>query len=281
VLPALALLVVAYMATSTFVFTAIRDHRDHRLGVKMMTDDEMTQHPLFHTAYIGLGYLHNDFGIRFKDGVASARVQSEDPGTVYMSHRYETIIRRAYFSFLEAHPLEALRQYAAKAVVAVADTGPYLLLVLLTMPAMLLLDPGRGVRRLLTLLTLPALLVGYLQPMVAIPGSGYDAELFGVLGVLGILGICWVLGHVESRARQGVGLSSAFSELRAAWSTQAGQESSLGRSMRISVATITVLVIACTGGYFIRQSAFRWQGTYPSEVLRYLGSVSSDVSHDA
>jgi hypothetical protein len=277
VLPAVALLAVAYMTTSTFVFTAIREHRDQRLGVKMMTDDEMTQHPLYHTAYIGLGYLHNDYGIRFRDEVAAARVQKEAPGTPYFSHHYETVIQRAYFDFVRAHPLEVLRQYGAKAVVAVADTGPYLLLVLLTLPAMLLLGPARRETRLWSLLTIPALLVGLLQPMVAIPEGTYDGEVFGVLGVLGILGLCWVLARAEAGARERGGLSPVLTELRVAWATHPGRHDPLRRSVRISVAAVAVLALFCTCGYFIRENAFRWQGSQPSTLQRYLGSVESNA----
>jgi hypothetical protein len=285
-LPALALLAAAYMATSTFVFTAIREQRDHQLGVKMMTDDEMTQHPLYHTAYIGLGYLRNDYGIRFKDEVAAARVLKEAPGTPYFSHHYETVIRGAYFSFWRDHPLEAIRQYGAKAVVVVADAGPYLLLVLLTLPAMLLLGAGRRTIRLWTLLTIPTLVVAFAQPMVAIPEQTYNEELFGVLGVLGILGLCWVLARAEARARERGGLSFSSSQLRVAWATTASEHAALRRSVRISAATIAVLVFFCTGGYFIRESAFRWQGSSPSTLQRYLGSAATprpnlDRVHDA
>jgi hypothetical protein len=271
VLTALVLVAAAYMATSSFIFTAIREHRDQRLGVSQMTDDEMTHHPLFHTAYIGLGYLHNDYGIRFKDEVSSVKVQKEDPGTTYLSHRYETIIRRVYFDYVTAHPLEALRQYGAKLLVSIADTGPYALLVLLTMPAMLLLGTGRRLRRLWVLLTIPALVVGLVQPMVAIPGQGYDTELLGVLGVLGILGICWMLAQVEGLARERGGLSFTFAELRSVWARTSVTASPLARSIRISAAAITVLALICTGGYFVRQSALRWQGTNPDALLRDLG----------
>ena len=276
-LPALAVLLLAYMSTSTFVIAAIREHRDQQLGVKSMRDDEMTQHPLYHTAYIGLGYLHNGYHIRFKDGVAAARVRQEAPGTPYFSHRYETTIRHAYFDFLREHPLEALRQYGAKIAVAIADTGPYLLLVLVTMPAMLLLGEGRAIRRLWALLTLPAIIVGVAQPIVAIPGQGYDTELLAVFGVLSILGVCWVLACAESRARTQGGLSFTVSDLRAARSAYARPRDPLGRSMRISAVAITILVLVCTGGFFIRQSALRWQGTPTTVVTRYLGYAPSDA----
>lgn len=276
-LTALALVAVAYMATSSFVFTAIREHRDQRLGVAQLADDEMTHHPLFHNAYIGLGYLPNDYGIRYKDEVSAAEVQKEDPGTTYLSHRYETVIRSAYFDFVTAHPLEAVRQYAAKLVVSIADTGPYSALVLLTMPAMLLLGSAKMIRRLWELLTIPALVVGLAQPMVAIPGQAYDAELLGVLGALGVLGLCWMLACAERVARGRGGLSFTLAELRSTWAANAGAASLVERSIRISAATIVILTLIWVAGFFIRRSAFRWQGVNPSVVLRLVGQVSNDA----
>ncbi len=277
VLPVLAVLALAYMSTSTFIFTAIRAHRDHVLGVKTMTDDGMTQHPLYHTAYIGLGYLHNDYGIRFKDEVAAHRVEQLAPGEVYQSHAYEETIRRAYFDFVKAHPVEALRQYGAKVVVAVADAGPYLLLVALTMPAMLMFGPARRIRRLWALLALPALLIAFLQPMVAVPTQPYEEQLFGVLGVLGIVGLCWSLERAESRARERGGLPFALAGLRAAWSTRAAQRRPVSRCIRITTAAVAVLVLFCAAGYFIRQSADRWQGIPSGVLMHYLGSVSNNA----
>jgi hypothetical protein len=276
VLAALAVLALAYLSTSTLDIAAIRAQRDHQLGVRAMLDDQMTQHPLFHTAYIGLGYLSNGYGIRFKDEVAAERVHRESPRTPYMSHRYETLIRSAYFGFVKAHPLEALRQYAAKALVELADTGPYLLLVLLTLPAMLLLGSGRRLWRRLALISMPSLVIGFAQPIVALPGQGYDTELLATLGVLGILGICWALGRAEARARARGSLSLSASELRAAWSAHAAHPGSAGRAIRISTVTVTVLVLVCTGGYFVRQAAFRWQGTHVSALLRDLGYTPGD-----
>jgi hypothetical protein len=273
VLPALALLMVAYLFTSTFDMAIIRGDRDHQLGVRAMPDDQVSEHQFYHTAYIGLGYLHNPYGIRYKDAVAGARVQKEAPGTVYGSSRYEAVIRHAYFAFIRDHPLEAVRQYGAKLVVEIADTGPYLLLVLLTLPAMLLLGAGRRVKRRWALLTIPAVLVGLLSPIVAIPGDGYEAELFGALGTLGILGICWALACVESSARRRGGLSFTVGELHTAWSTYATRRGPVRTSMRVSALTITALALLCTGGYLLRQSAARWQGTSLTVLQRYLGAL--------
>ncbi len=273
-LPALALLAVAYMATSSFLFTEIREHRDQRLGVKVMADDEVTRHPLWHTVYIGLGYLPNAYGLRYLDRYGAIRVQRDAPGTRYGSPKYDTVIRRATISFVRAHPLEAVRQYSAKVVVAVADMSPYLLVISLTMPAMLLLGPGRRIRRLWVLITIPAVAIGFLQPVIAIPGREYNAELFGVLGLLSILGCCWALEHAETWARQRGGMSISIRDLRAAFSHT--WRDPLGRSIRISAIAITTLVLVGTGGYFIRREAYRWQGSSPSFLMRYIGSVRDE-----
>lgn len=270
-LPALALLVLAYLATSTLMFTAIREARDHQLGVKSMPDDRMTAHPLWSTAYIGLGYLRNGYGIHYKDESAVSRVEREAPGTPLASPRFETVMRSAYLDFVKAHPAEALRQYAAKILVSVANMGPYLLLVLLTMPAMLLLGPERATRRLWTLLTLPAMLIALIPPLLAIPGEEYGAQSFGVLGVLGILGICWVIASLESLARRQDRLTFSLFKLPAAGATVVGGPDLLRRSIRISAVAVAVLTLICISGYYVRESAFRWSGSYPDTLIQYLG----------
>ena len=52
----LVLMVVAYISIGTFAITAIREHRDHRLGVSLSANHPQS-HPFWHPAYLGLGYL--------------------------------------------------------------------------------------------------------------------------------------------------------------------------------------------------------------------------------
>jgi hypothetical protein len=258
-LPALALLAVVYISINTFVLSAIRAHRDHQVGSSLLDRNQPTEHPLWHTLYIGIGYLPNKYGLWYEDSVGMARVQREAPGTVYLSSHYASVIRAAYLSFIREHPLEVMKQYAAKAVVAIANTVPYIVLVLFTLPAMLLLGPELTIRRRWILLTLPAVIIMFLPSMIAIPTESYEEGLFGALGVIGILNLCWILERFEFEARKRGGLHGTLAALRSAWSASKGQPSALRRSARISCMAMVVLTVLCVGGHFIRRSSERWE----------------------
>jgi hypothetical protein len=273
VIPAVALLVVVYISINTFVFSAIRDHRDDRIAATALAHEQRTtSHPLWHSAYIGLGYLPNGHGIRYDDDIAIARARRDSPDISSTSSRYEAVIRGAYFQLVREHPLEAAKQYAAKIVVTVADSSPYLLIVLVTMPAMLLLGPHRRTRRLWVLLTLPGIILALLSPIAAIPNMAYEEALYGTLGVLGILGLCWAIERVEFHARLGGGLRSALGDLRAGSRAPGARHARLRQSMRISAAMLVVLVALLIAGHFIRQSAERWQGSSSGVLVEHLGA---------
>jgi hypothetical protein len=252
----LALLVLAYMSIATFLIAPIRAHREQWLGHRRLVGSYTSSHPLWFPLYAGLGYLPNDLGVRYGNGVG-AGVEQKAAGVPFLSAHYEAKVRSAYFRFVREHPLEYLRQYGAKAFVTTADTALYLLFVVLTMPAMLLLGAGRGMRRRWVLLTLPPLLVTFLPTMVAIPNQGYEEGLYGTVGVLGILGLCWALGQLEGAARTGGSARSALAELRASLEDRRGLP---WRSIRISGAALAALILLAVGGHFVRRDAERWQG---------------------
>jgi hypothetical protein len=267
--PAVALLLLAYLSIGAFVLPAVREHRDDRVGASDATvlEHEQSSAHIWHTAYIGLGYLPNDYDICYEDRFAIGRVQRDAPGTRYLSNRYNTVLRSAYFGIVRRHPVEVIKQYAAKLLVTTADTAPYLLIVLLTMPAMLLLDPERRIRRRWILLTLPAIVVAYLPPMIAIPNESYEQGLYGVLGVIGILGVCWCLERTETAVRGQRGLRPLLARMKTGWSSARESGWHLHRqSIALSAALLTVVTALVVGRFFVARSAESWQG-YSSEVV--------------
>jgi hypothetical protein len=260
----LALLVVAYISITTFVFGVIRAHSAHRLSATVK-QEQPAPHP-WHTLYIGLGYLPNDYGIRYKDEIAAERVQREAPGTPYLSSRYVSVIRGAYFDVVDEHPIEVLWQYTAKALVTAADAFPYLLPSLLAIPAMLLLgfDPRR--RRQWLLLTVPVVILGFSPSLVAIPTQSYELGLYAVLGVVAILGLGWILAQFETAIVQQGGRRSTLVDLWSTWSASRRTDGGIRRSARITGLAFALFIALSVGGHFIRRSADRWQGI-PSGVL--------------
>ena len=263
-LPALALLVTAYISINAFVIGAVRANRERWLAVHdpravAVVDKEGTAHTLWHTAYMGIGYLPNRFGLFYSDSVPEELVHREAPSMQFLSARYEAVVRRAYLRFVRDHPLEVIRQYAAKALGTAGFAARYLLLVVLTMPAMLSLGPGRRTRWRWVIVTLPALFVLALPPMVAIPNYPFDQGMDGVIGMLGILGLCWALERLEVETRRCGGLRVALAGMRASWSASGGRRDQARRSLRISGAALVVLAATVGGGHLVHLSAARWQ----------------------
>ena len=52
---------------------------------KLTFPGRMKQHPMWHSIYIGLGYLPNDLGLRYRDDVATAKVRELAPDSGYLT----------------------------------------------------------------------------------------------------------------------------------------------------------------------------------------------------
>jgi hypothetical protein len=271
-LPALALLAVVYVSINTFVFTAIRANRDHWLGSAAKTLDVTSSHTLWHTVYAGLGYLPNRYGLGFLDGVPLAVVEREAPGTPFLSAHYETVVREAYLRFVGDHPGEVIRQYAAKALVTIADVTPWLLIVLLTLPAVLLVGPERRVVRRWMLLTIPAVVVAFLPIMAALPELSYEQGLYGVVGLVGVTGICLLLARVEAGVRESGGVAAMPAGVHLSWGALVHSRLAGWRAARASALAIALLIVLAFGAYFVRREADHWRNNSSSGVLmEYLG----------
>jgi hypothetical protein len=252
------MLVIAYTSIGTFAFSALRTDSNHRLSATVRREQPAPH--VWHTLYIGLGYLPNSSGIRYKDQLAAARVRHDAPGTPYLSSRYVSVIRSAYFDTVSTHPLAVFWQYTAKAIVTTADMFPYLLLSLLTIPAMLLLGSDPQSTRRWVLLTVPVVILESTATMVAIPEPSYELGVYGTLGVVTILGLCWTLAQLGTATVKQGGLRPALGGLWSTRTTAQGMGDRLRCSARISGVAVAVFLALVVVGHFIRQSANHWQG---------------------
>ncbi len=259
----LVLMVVAYISIGMFAITAIREHRDHRLGVSLSANHPQS-HPFWHPAYLGLGYLPNNYHIRFLDSIALARVEHDAPGTAYLSSKYESVLRKAYFETVRDHPFEVLGQYAAKAWVTLADTGLYLLLVLLTLPALRSLWLKRRLGRWL-LLIVPSLLVMFAPTLLAIPLQVYEEGLYAAVGLVAIIGISFTIAEFSVAIRSVGALRPALGiALRGgseSWPSGSGVRSKkMGPGLAVALSVVALLILMASA-HFIRRDADRWQHT--------------------
>ena len=73
-----------------------------------------SQHIFWHSAYIGLGFLDNEWGIRYKDEVGYYAAAAVKPDVVYCSADYEHILRTKTLAFVREHRFFFLETLAAK-----------------------------------------------------------------------------------------------------------------------------------------------------------------------
>jgi hypothetical protein len=74
----------------------------------------LRQHPFWHTIYIGLGYLSNDYGLAYKDIVAAKKAHELAPDAPYCSPEYETALKTAVIELLRKAPVFVAETLAAK-----------------------------------------------------------------------------------------------------------------------------------------------------------------------
>lgn len=188
-LAGVALVVVSFLAISPFAMTAIRNHS--RDVVDMPRSNTLTAHPVWHNAYIGLGYLPNPWGIRWLDSVAFERAKQIDPDVQPATARYDRLIRHEYFRIVENNPFWALKLYLAKLAALVVDGVEHVAGLILLAPLALARD--RLLRRRLLLL-LPPLAFAVVPPLVGIPRI-YDSGFLASIGLATFLVVASLLAQ--------------------------------------------------------------------------------------
>lgn len=264
---ALALLLAAYLSVSGGVLALAREYRDARVADPSFAAQTLRSHPVWHTAYIGLGYLPNDENIRYFDEVAIATVDAEDAGITYLSPEYENVLRERVVDFVGDHPAHFVSLELQKAVVVVGHVTqmskilPFAIAAVVY--AFLAGPPGRRMRRALLLLA-PALLLHFVPPLAAVPFGTYELGWYGAVALLGILAAAWVASRMEA------GLGSAV--LRRDWREAAGRvrawlvglpRSRPGRGALVAfAAAIALLASAVVAGGRIEDRATSWQAGF-------------------
>jgi hypothetical protein len=194
---AVAALAVAYFSFSVLGMSAIREYRDSWVGDPEFAQGVAASHPVWHTAYIGLGYVPNDYGLRYRDEDAIETVEQIEPGTTYLSAEYEEILRERYVDIATGNPGFFLSVTAPKVLVAMGNAAPLLVLLALLLPVALALRRRLTIR--LLILALPAVLIAAIQPISAVPFHVYEAGLYGALGLVVLVLIVCLVAEIERR----------------------------------------------------------------------------------
>jgi hypothetical protein len=183
---------LAYVSVAPVGLDLVRSHRDAVVG-QGFDSGTSTQHPFWHSAYIGLGYLPNRYGIVYNDTSGIREVESLRPGTAYLSPEYERTLRHRYLELLRHDPGFVLRNLWVKLRVILADTTDRYWLALIALPVALLFGPRRRDVRLDVALAVPALALMLVGPALTVPETQYESGWFGVWGYLSLLAIAWVV----------------------------------------------------------------------------------------
>jgi hypothetical protein len=259
-------LAVAYTAISGATMRQVRHYRDASVGVDL-TDQYSSSHSLWHPAYLGLGFIANNYGISWNDQVAIDAAERKNPGVVYGTPAYEHTIRGLYFDFVRRHPGFALHVYLAKTAVVLGDAFRKFWFAFLLAPAMLLIRTRvQKEMRLFAVLLLPGLLLGAVPPILAWPFPQYEDAWLGAWGFASLLVVLWLAATIpwqrvwevaatsidlvwralRPRARQSLApfRPSVQADLRYA-ASRAGRD----RGMR---SAATILVVVCAAGLGLR-----------------------------
>ncbi len=96
--------------------TARRDAALARIGQSATSPNS---HLLWHTVYIGLGFIPNSEVSEYRDGVAGDKVRSIDPTVTYASTKYETIIKQEVWGIMKRRPILVIGILTAKAGIVI------------------------------------------------------------------------------------------------------------------------------------------------------------------
>jgi hypothetical protein len=116
----LPLLLVFLVSVPSALFErSLITRRDTALAKVGETAGAVNSHALWHTLYIGLGFIPNTEIPEYRDGVAADRVRSIDPSVAYTSAKYQAILRGELWSLVKRRPMLVIGILAAKAGIVI------------------------------------------------------------------------------------------------------------------------------------------------------------------
>lgn len=113
------LLIVLACVPSLLYERSLIARRDAALAKVGQTPTAVNSHALWHTVYIGLGFIPNSEVSEYRDGVAGEKVRSIDPTAAYASAKYEAILRRELWGIVKRRPWLVIQSVAAKAAIVI------------------------------------------------------------------------------------------------------------------------------------------------------------------
>lgn len=215
----MALLAVAYLSVSTFGLSAVREYRDDWVDSPRFSERaaSLNSHPVWHNAYIGLGYFPNDFGIFYSDTVAADTVKRLDPDAAFITPEYERVLRARYFDVVGDDPGFFLLNLGGKLVVTAGQMLLWLVLLAVIAPFALAVGSRAGMMRRCALLLAPAIALALVPSIGTAPYRPYELGLTGALALCSIILLTWLAAETEeliSRSPRGGRLARLRSSIQ-------------------------------------------------------------------
>ena len=148
----------------------------------------LKRHLFWHTAYIGLGYTTNDFGVVWSDSHAFKALEARAPGTPQLSVESELVHKQLFFETVIEHPVFAIMNVAAKA-------GVLGFMIVLFANVGLLVRTGRGLDPPLRGAFLAAAVISSSYGFLAIPSINYTTQLVAIAALYGIFSVAAAIPH--------------------------------------------------------------------------------------
>jgi hypothetical protein len=252
---AIVLCLVAYLSVSTFGMAAARAERDHQLGDRPLLGNA-GRHPFWHTAYIGYGYLPNDWDIHYFDDIAYRDVLRENPRAKFLGPAYGRILRERYFKLVRENPGYTVKVYAAKLLVALRPATPALLALAVLAPWLLFVDARRRRWRRDAVFLVMAGLVALGSPLLATPFSAYLLGWLGAVLLAAILAIAATLSD----------WSAAWTYARSLVSRAALSDRSRRRVVGVVAVGLAILAVIVVTAPGVEHRALEWNATPPPPV---------------
>lgn len=109
----LATMLVGFFVPQLHMKTVF-DARDAFLSAQVGYRSLARQHPFWHSIYIGLGFLSNDYGLAYKDEIAQKKVRQVAPHAEFCSPEYETVLKSAVIDLIKKDPAFVVLTLLAK-----------------------------------------------------------------------------------------------------------------------------------------------------------------------
>ena len=108
------ILILSGFLIPTIYANYLTDQRDNYLEVHEPEYNKIASYPFWHNIYIGFGYLHNPYGIEYKDIIAIEKVHSYSPNAKYQGDEYNNLLKNEVIKLLKDHPTFVFKTIAAK-----------------------------------------------------------------------------------------------------------------------------------------------------------------------